>query len=124
MIQRLYNDTEALHRQLKAALFFHADEVCAEVLPLVLLGIRSTKKEDLKVSSAELVYGSPLRIPGEFFVPSPVECTDFASRLRVHMGKLRPMLVFRHAMPSTFVFKNLANSSHVFVRQGALREVL
>jgi hypothetical protein len=49
-----------------------ADEHCAEALPLVLLGIRSAWKEDLKVSSAELEYGFPLLLPGEFFAPSPV----------------------------------------------------
>ena len=62
---------------------------------------------------------SPLRSPGEFFAPSPIECTnvtDFASWLPVHIGKLRPIPA------STFVFKDLATSSHVFLRQGALRE--
>ena len=34
---------ERLHRQLKAALMCHADEHWAEVLPLVLLGIRSAR---------------------------------------------------------------------------------
>jgi cleavage and polyadenylation specificity factor subunit 1 len=51
---------ERLHRQLKAAFMCHADELLAEALPLVLLGIRSAWNEDLKASSAELVYGSPL----------------------------------------------------------------
>jgi hypothetical protein len=32
---------------------------------MVLLGIRTTFKVDLQSSSAELVYGEPLRIPGE-----------------------------------------------------------
>jgi len=82
-----------LHRQLKAALMCHADEHWAEALPLVLLGIRSAWKEDLKASSAELVYGSPLRSPGDFFAPSPAECTDvtdFASLLRVHIESFGP----------------------------------
>jgi len=105
----------------------HADEHWAEVLPLVLLGILSAWKEDLKASSAELVNGSPLRLPGEFFVPSPAECTDvtdFASRLRVHMGKLRPVPAFRLAAQSTFIFKDLVTASHVFLRHGVLREAL
>jgi len=65
-----------LHHQLKAALMCHANEHWAEALPLVLLGIRSAWKEDLKASSSELVYGSPLRLPGDFFTPSPIACTD------------------------------------------------
>jgi len=89
--------------------------------------ILSAWKEDLKASSAEVVYGSPLRLPGEFFVPSPAECTDvtdFASRLRVHMRKLRPIPASRQAAPSTFIFKYLLTASHVFLRHGALRGAL
>ena len=118
---------ERLHRQLKAALMCHVDEHWAEALPLVLLGIRSALKEHSKASSAELVYGSPLRLPGEFFAPSPSEytnVTDFASRLRVHIGKLHPVTASRHDAPSTFIFKDLATASHVFLRQGALRGAL
>ena len=85
---------ERLHRQLKAALMCHADEHWAEALPLVLFGIRSAWKEDLKASTADLVYGFPLRLLGVFFDPSPDEytdVTDFVSRLRAHIGKLRPV---------------------------------
>ena len=46
-----------LHRQLKATLICNADEHWAKALSLVLLGICSALKEDLKTSSAELVYG-------------------------------------------------------------------
>ena len=67
---------EWLHYQLKAALMCHAHDHWAEALPLVLSGIRSAWKEDLKVSSVELVYGSSLWLPWEFFAPSPTECTD------------------------------------------------
>ena len=44
-------------------------------LPWVLLGIRTAPKEDLKASSAELVFGSPLSVPGDFVpdnTPTPV----------------------------------------------------
>jgi hypothetical protein len=53
---------ERIHRQLKAVFMYHADELWAKALPLVLLGIRSAWNEDLKASSAELVSGSPLRL--------------------------------------------------------------
>jgi len=117
---------ERIHRQLKASYMCHADEHRAEFLPLVLLGIRSAWKEDLKVSSAELVYGSTLRLQGEFFDLSSSECTDvteFASRLKVHIRKLSPIPAYRHAGPSTFIFKELTSASHVF-RHGALRGTL
>lgn len=40
--------------------------------PIILLGIRTAVKEDLKCSAAELVYGQILKLPGELllFFPS------------------------------------------------------
>ena len=38
----------------------------ADRLPWVMLGLRSAPKDDLQASSAELVYGQPLCVPGEF----------------------------------------------------------
>lgn len=35
-------------------------------LPWVMLGLRSAPKEDLQCSAAELVFGQPSRVPGEF----------------------------------------------------------
>ena len=59
---------ERIHRQLKAALRAHkSSSHWTEVLPLVLLGIRTALKTDLQCSAAELVYGTTLRVPGEFF---------------------------------------------------------
>jgi len=81
----------------------------------------------LKSLISRTSIGSPLRLPGDFFAPSPAACTDvtdFASRLRVHIGKLRPVPASRHAAPSAFIFKDLATASHVFLRHGALRGAL
>jgi transposase InsO family protein len=60
---------ERLHRKLKAAIMCHADKQWTEALPLVLLSIRTTYKEDLQSSPAELIYGEPLWVPSEFLVP-------------------------------------------------------
>jgi len=35
-------------------------------LPLVLLGLRTTPRDDSALSASEAVYGSPLTVPGEF----------------------------------------------------------
>ncbi|KAL0809250.1 hypothetical protein ABMA28_011469 [Loxostege sticticalis] len=66
---------ERFHRQLKAAIMCHDDSSWSEALPFVLLGIRSSFKEDLQTSSAELVYGEPLSLPGEFFGHNVDKCT-------------------------------------------------
>ena len=61
---------ERPHRQLKEALkSADAPRDWFDNLPIVLLGIRSAVKEDLGCCSAELCYGTVLRIPGEFYRP-------------------------------------------------------
>lgn len=115
---------ERFHRQLKTAITCHTDSNWTESLPLVLLGIRSAFKEDLQSSSAELVYGEPLRLPGEFFehtVDSTTDITDFTARIRSFAEKLQPVPASRHNKNKIFVFKDLATSSHVFLREDTLR---
>ena len=59
---------ERFHRQLKAALKTLPDPSSwFEYLPLILLGIHTSIKEDLQASAAEMVYGTTLWLPGEFF---------------------------------------------------------
>ncbi|CAG4959956.1 unnamed protein product [Parnassius apollo] len=112
---------ERLHRQLKTAIRCHNNPQWTEILPLVLLGIRSAWKEDLKTSAAELVYGEPLRLPGEFFVPSPdftADIKDFASRLRRHMANLTPRPATWHGTKTFYIPKDLQTAEYVFLRQG------
>ena len=62
---------ERFHRQLKAALKTQPQpDSWMDALPLVLLGIRTALKEDISSTAAEMVYGTTLRLPGEFFTPS------------------------------------------------------
>ena len=84
---------ERLHRTLKTAIMSHECTSWTEALPIVLLGIRTVYKEDLQSSAAELVYGEPLRIPGELLVPTApnMEPTIFIQELRRQMGQLRPI---------------------------------
>ncbi|GBM50237.1 hypothetical protein AVEN_134800-1 [Araneus ventricosus] len=58
---------ERFHRHLKNVLMTHPPENWLDALPFVLLGIRTSFKKDLATSSAELVYGSTLKLPGVFF---------------------------------------------------------
>ena len=71
---------ERLHRQLKSSLSaYEFPERWVGFLPLVLLGLRSSVKSDLGCSSAELVYGVTLRLPGQLFSSSdlaPASLTD------------------------------------------------
>ena len=117
---------ERLHRTLKAAIKCHADQQWTEALPLVLLGIRTAFKEDLQSSATELVCGEPLRIPGDFVVPTTPKFQPFIfiQQLRRHMSQLRPTPAARHVFPVTLIHKSLRDSSHVFLRQDTIRHAL
>ncbi|XP_039302323.1 uncharacterized protein LOC113005207 [Solenopsis invicta] len=58
---------ERWHRTLKTAITCHNNPEWVDILPTVLLGLRSSIKEDIKASSAELLYGTTLRIPDKIF---------------------------------------------------------
>jgi hypothetical protein len=98
----------------------HADQQWKEALLLVLLGIRTFFKADLQVSVAELVYGEPLRIPGELLTPT----ADPLTQLRRHMARLRPVPAAHHASSATSVHKDLHNCTNFFLRQDATRRAL
>jgi hypothetical protein len=91
---------ERFHRTLKAAIMCHADQNCTKALPLVLLRIRTSFKEDLQASVAELVYGEPLQIPGELLTPTadPVDpalpITELRQRMAPASGRFQ-----QHATP-------------------------
>jgi hypothetical protein len=90
----IYNGmVERFHRQLKSSLKASPHpERWADMLPLVLLGIHTTLKEDLKCTAADLVYGTGLRLPGEFFTPQATTNEDpanYVTQLRTTMQALR-----------------------------------
>uniref|UniRef100_A0A5S6QKS8 RNA-directed DNA polymerase n=1 Tax=Trichuris muris TaxID=70415 RepID=A0A5S6QKS8_TRIMR len=84
---------ERFHRTLKSALAAHAldSRSWVDSLPMVLLGLRSTVKEDLRHAPAELVYGAPLRLPGVFFgYPAPREAQEVSDELTDFFRSVRP----------------------------------
>ena len=54
---------ERFNRHLKSTLKAHKNSKWSDIIPVVLLGIRTAVKEDIHLSCAELVYGTPLRLP-------------------------------------------------------------
>ncbi|KZC13186.1 hypothetical protein WN55_05519 [Dufourea novaeangliae] len=112
---------ERFHRQLKSAIVCHADTGWADSLPIVLLGIRAAWKEDIKATSAEMVYGEPIRLTGDFLTASQARDGDsktFIAQLREHFNKLRPSHGSRHGVRRIFIFKDLPTATHVFIRHG------
>ena len=97
-----------------------------DMLPLVLLGIRTSLKEDLRSSTAELVYGTTLRLPGEFFHNSDMQLdpATYVSRLRSTMQQLQPPKVRQQASRKTYVCEDLKSCTHVFLRHDAVKKPL
>ena len=118
---------ERFHRHMKAALRARLSGAnWIDELPWVLLGIRTAPKEDLGTSSAELVYGSPLVVPGDF-VATPNSCEtpmEFLPKLREQVGFFRPIPTSQHCTPASSVPRDLQHSSYVFIRRDAHRSPL
>ena len=122
---------QRFHRQLKSSLKGRLEAAANSrifVLPTVLLGIRAAVKEDLGCSSAELVFGMPLRLPGQFFEQPPAGHVDdraaFLPRLRTAMQDLRPTIPEHHGSHRTAVPNAMTSTTHVFVRHDAHRTPL
>ena len=121
---------ERFHKHLKSLLLARLkDSNWVDALPCKLLhvGIRSTPKENLKCSSAELVYGTPLKVPGDVFFPSiSTSSSDnlFLSRLKEKIADFRSQQMSRHSKNIASVPKSLSTCEFVFVRRGAYRRPL
>lgn len=119
---------ERIHRQLKSALLCHDRTRWTEALPLVLLGMRSTLKEDLGATVAELTYGTNLRLPGEYFDSSTnvnIATPEFVTNLKTIMSSIKPVETSDHnPTRKTFVHPGLLSCTHVFVRVDSVRPAL
>ena len=120
---------ERFHRQLKSALKAMPDTVhWVDHLPLILLGLRTSVKSDLSCSSAEMVYGTELRLPGEFFTPASLvtpPAAPYVLRLKAVMAQLQPTPP-RASSSSTPIYlpADLQTCSKVFVRCDSVRKPL
>ena len=121
---------ERQHRTLKERLMSRAASSGSgtwyDHLPFVLLGMRTSIREDSGCCPADLLYGAPLRLPGDSFEPSePVpQASDFARQLRSVIGSSSPMPVQYHGHQRSRVDQALLTASHVFLRVDAVRRPL
>ncbi|GBP17363.1 Retrovirus-related Pol polyprotein from transposon 412 [Eumeta japonica] len=117
---------ERWHRTLKNAIKCYASKDWSFILPLVLLGLRTTVKLDIGVSPAELLYGTQLRLPGEFWSESKskVSQTEFVQQLRRAMADLRCPKTSWHTTKDHYVDPDLNSCKFVFVRVDRVRKPL
>ncbi|GFX83727.1 retrovirus-related Pol polyprotein from transposon 412 [Trichonephila clavipes] len=84
---------ERFHRHLKSAIKAHENETWSEIVPIILLGIQTSVKEDLQSYCSEIVYGSNLRLPSDRNDVSSIPFCDNNSitNLCNRMQQLNPM---------------------------------
>lgn len=114
---------ERMHRHLKSALMCQKDSDWPRNLSSVLLGLRTYVREDTDASPAELLFGTTLRVPGEFFAeedfaPDPI---TFLDEFKSYMRQVRPVPVSHNLRKEKrpFHYKDLYSCSHVFFRNMA-----
>lgn len=114
---------ERMHRTLKTALMCSPTIKWPDLLPTVLLGLRTSLKEDIQATPADMLYGTSLRVPGEFFVTQELQADPqiFVEKLRELMRGLRPTPTAHHNRARPFVLKDMFTCSHVFLRCDGIR---
>ena len=116
---------ERFHRQLKAAIMAHeSPDPWTITLPAVLLGVCSAVKKRLGRSAAEMIYGTTLRLPGEFTkqytVYANTDLESYSDKLRIAMSRLRLCPPRDTQQHNIFQYKEIATCTHVFLRRIAI----
>ena len=106
---------ERFHRTLKTALKARlTGPYWVEELPWVLLGLGTTPQKDLGYSSAELVHGEPLTIPGELNLQS---IDDLLLNFRLNISLYAPRPASHHTSAVPYLSPSLSAAKHVIVRR-------
>ncbi|XP_046392193.1 uncharacterized protein LOC124160402 [Ischnura elegans] len=75
-----------------------------------------------------MLYGDTLRLPGEFLSPkSQPSCEDpmsYIARLKSKMAILSPTPTSYHGERKVFIHRDLASSTHVFLRHDSVKPTL
>jgi len=107
---------ERTHRQIKDALRARlAGNRWPEHLPWVLFGLRAAPKEDSAVSSAELVFGAPLTLPGQLLTSPETPLEDVVEALRSTQPLPTRPLTYAEAAAG---LQSLQRADFVYVRKG------
>ena len=118
---------ERWHRSLKTSLTARLESTTwSRELPTVLLGLRASIKEDVGASTAELLYGQTLRLPGEFYEVSTRHHDTISNFMDKLNGALKKAQAQRKSNNSraTFIHDEIYKCSHVYVRNDAPRKPL
>ena len=109
---------ERFHRQLKTSILTSNNvNNWTDSLPLILLGIRSSAKEELQCSPAELVYGQCLRITGEMVVHKTeiISSEYLLTKLRQYFDQVKNKIIY-HGKSKSYIPKSLKDCEFVFLK--------
>ena len=118
---------ERFHRQLKGALKATTDPInWVDMLPTILLGIHTSLKHNLKGSIVELVYGTTLSLPGDFFQSTNIQLdpTTYVTELKKAMQQLQPPKVWQQIPRKVYISTDLRTCTHVIVCHDAIKKAL
>ncbi|GFV37567.1 retrovirus-related Pol polyprotein from transposon opus [Trichonephila clavipes] len=117
---------ERLHRTLKRAIKAHNNIKWTVTLPTILLGLRTALRPDTNHTIAQMVYGSNIRLAGEFFNQPSIQIDPgtFVTTLQTFMDELKPTKSSPPKNQKIFVHKDLKSCTHVFVRVDRVRKAL
>ena len=112
---------ERFHRQLKQALKCKVAQKHLDwpnQLPLILLSLRSTPKQNLDTSPAELVFGQAPRLPGYFIDTMEIQPPyhDLLHTLHKTMNQISFVPPAYHGEPNSYLPPNMYNAKFIFVR--------
>ena len=125
---------ERMHRRMKESLIALCNERSQDwywKLPSTLLAIRTTVKQDLGASPADLVFGEGLALPGELLSSQhpdddvlQQQRKRLLSNLRLEVERLQPVQTSAHRTPTVYIPSELQNCSHVFILRGGVQPTL
>eukprot|EP00095_Tigriopus_kingsejongensis_P000946 maker-scaffold360_size197209-snap-gene-0.37 protein:Tk00946 transcript:maker-scaffold360_size197209-snap-gene-0.37-mRNA-1 annotation:"sjchgc06882 protein" len=108
----------------KAFLVVHGPSHCGPKPCAKGVGLRTAWLPATGLSAAELLYGAPLRLPGECLAPTPDApiSSEFVKQLRVGLAEVVPLPVPHHAHEiHNRVPRALLAAEHVWVRRDGKR---
>ena len=81
---------------------------------------------DIGSSPAEFLYGTTLRIPGEFVIPDDITPNRqiFLEEFREHMRSIKPVPVGHHHENCAFLHQDIGSCTHVFLLVGTGKKSL
>lgn len=118
---------ERWHRTVKNSIKCHTNNNWMQTLPIIMLGLRSVILPNLNASVSEMLYGSTIRLPYHFFHNTTSNKSSdpftFVEKLKRIMNDIQPVPSSNHKQ-KIFLFKNLRDCSHVFVRKDGYKKPL